>query len=96
MRTDIMKKIQEDKDLLIYLRQEPKWYRLLGRNPYDYSTFERGSLNFHKKTLPHHVERVSGGLQMASLLLSMLQSQSSSANSGTENASPKESEQNNQ
>ncbi|MBM7647245.1 hypothetical protein JOC78_000166 [Bacillus ectoiniformans] len=96
MRMDIMKKIQDDKDLLVYLRHEPKWYRLLGRNPYDYSTFERGSLNFHKKTIPHHVERVNGGLQMASLLLSMLQSQSPSPNSSEENISPEESPQNHQ
>lgn len=81
MRQEIMERIMQKQEWLHYLRNEPIWYRLLSRNPDHFGQFERASLHFHKKTLPHHVERVSDSIQLATTLFSLMNAQVSS-NSG--------------
>lgn len=74
MRKDIMDYIQSDSDLLRFLREQPIWYRKLCRNPMDFEAFQIAALNYHRKTIPHHVEKFSNGVQMASMMMSLFQS----------------------
>ncbi|RJS62084.1 YlbE-like family protein [Bacillus sp. PK3_68] len=75
MRQEIMEKIRTNKEWRNYLRKEPSWYRLLSRNPYQIEEFERASLQFYKKTFPDRLGRLNDGIQMASALMYMMQSQ---------------------
>jgi hypothetical protein len=77
MRKDIMQFIQADQDLKRFLREQPIWYRKLGRNPKDFQAFQIAALHYHKKTIPHQVEKFSNGVQMASMMISMFQAMNS-------------------
>ncbi|KAB7707946.1 hypothetical protein F9802_04320 [Bacillus aerolatus] len=95
MRQEIMEMIKQNKEWHDYLRKEPSWYRLLSRHPYQIESFERASLQFHKKTFPDRVERLNNGLQMASALFYMMNAQFSQTTSDTP-ASSEETGENNQ
>ncbi|WP_442599375.1 YlbE-like family protein [Neobacillus sp. D3-1R] len=73
MRTEIMEYLQEKKDLKEFIRQQPIWYRKLGRNPHDLQSFEVASLHYFRKTIPDHVEKFSNSVQMASMMMHMFQ-----------------------
>ncbi|MFK2824886.1 YlbE-like family protein [Bacillus sp. B190/17] len=97
MRQEIMEMIRKNKDWHEYLRREPSWYRLLGRNPQRISSFEGASLQYHKKTFPDRLGRLNDGLQVASALMYMMQSQipqSSAANEPATDTEAKTSEMN--
>ncbi|MBO8176400.1 YlbE-like family protein [Aeribacillus pallidus] len=72
MRSDVMEYIRRDPFLHQFLRQQPAWYRMLSRSPQDLEQFEIASLHYYKKTIPHRVEKFSQTLQMASMMMSML------------------------
>lgn len=78
MRKDIMEYIQADPDLIKFLREQPLWYRRLGRNPNQLQSFQVSALHYHKKSIPHHVERFSNGVQMAQMMVGMFQAMNSS------------------
>ncbi|WP_346190281.1 YlbE-like family protein [Bacillus massilinigeriensis] len=69
-----MEFISRRKDLLDYIRMHPQWYRKLSRNPYEVSALEIAALHFHERTIPHHVQKFSNGVQMASMMMGMLAS----------------------
>ncbi|SFA75917.1 MULTISPECIES: YlbE-like family protein [unclassified Bacillus (in: firmicutes)] len=73
MRTDVMDYINQQKDLKDFIREQPQWYRKLMRNPHDLQAFEIAALNYHKKTIPHRVEKFTNGVQMASMMFHMFQ-----------------------
>lgn len=72
-----MQFIQADQDLKRFLREQPIWYRKLARNPKDFEAFQIAALHYHKKTIPHQVEKFSNGVQMASMMISMFQAMNS-------------------
>jgi hypothetical protein len=73
MRKEVLEYLERQKDLKQFVREQPKWYRKLSRNPYDYKALEIESLHYYKKTIPHQVEKFSNGVQMASMMFSMFQ-----------------------
>lgn len=74
MRLEIQRYINSKKDLKQFIREQPYWYRRLAREPNALEQFEITSMHYYKKTIPDHVERFSNGLQMASMMMGMLQS----------------------
>ncbi|MBS4193868.1 YlbE-like family protein [Lederbergia citri] len=74
MRQDVMQYIYSKNELKEFIREQPYWYRKLSREPETLEQFEIAALNYFKKTIPHQVERVSNGLQIASMMMGMLQS----------------------
>lgn len=73
MRQEIIGYIHQQPLLKNYLRENPHWYRRLARNPSQLQSFEVSSLSYYKKTIPDQVEKISNGVQMASMMLGMLQ-----------------------
>ncbi|MCJ8006150.1 YlbE-like family protein [Lederbergia wuyishanensis] len=73
MRQEVLEYIQSKNELKQFLREQPYWYRKLAREPETLEQFEIASLHYFKRTIPHQVEKFSNGLQMASLMMGMLQ-----------------------
>lgn len=71
MRQSIIHVIQMDEDLHRFLREQPIWYRRLSRNPDEFSEFKRQAKAYYRKTLPDKVAKISNGMQMATMMLSM-------------------------
>ncbi|MCU9612225.1 YlbE-like family protein [Caldibacillus lycopersici] len=73
MRKDIYDYIKSKKDLHQFIREQPIWYKNLARNPHDIEKFERAALHYYRKTIPDRVEKISNNMQMASMMIGMLQ-----------------------
>ncbi|MDH5161066.1 YlbE-like family protein [Heyndrickxia oleronia] len=73
MRKELIDYIYSKNDLKEFLRNQPTWYRKLTRNPEEIKKFEIASLHFFEKTIPQRVEKLSSNLQMASMMMGMLQ-----------------------
>ncbi|MFB6466516.1 YlbE-like family protein [Cytobacillus sp. Hz8] len=73
MRKEVMNYIYQEKELKQFLREQSRWYRELSRNPNKLQAFEIASLHYYKKTIPHQVEKITSGVQMASVMMSMFQ-----------------------
>jgi hypothetical protein len=74
MRKEIIYYLRSRAQLQQVLRVQPNWYRRLTRNPQDLPLLEISALHYYKQTIPHQVEKFSYGVQMASMLMGMLQS----------------------
>lgn len=72
MRVEIIQLIKENEDWHDFIRKQPAWYRRLSREPSEFKQFEIAALNFHQKTIPHKVNKMSNNLQLASLMVNML------------------------
>lgn len=68
-----MEYIYANPDLIKFLREQPIWYRKLGRNPNELQTFQISALHYYRKTIPHQVEKFSNSVQMASMMMSLFQ-----------------------
>lgn len=77
MRMEVAAYILQQPMLKKYLREQPYWYRKLSRDPNQLQNFEISSLHYFKKTIPDQVEKFSNGVQMASMMLGMLQAMKS-------------------
>lgn len=77
MRQDVYEFIESDQDLLAYLRQQPIWYHRLSRNPQDLRKMEAEAKYYFKKSIPDRVNQLSNGVQMASMVVSMLNTMAS-------------------
>ena len=77
MRKDVYMYLEKQKELLAFMREQPGWYRKLSRNPNDLQTMEIEALHYYKKTIPHQVEKITNGVQMASMMISMFQAMNS-------------------
>jgi len=77
MRREIYEYIIAKKDLHQFLKEQPIWYKILSRNPMELRNFERTCKQYYKKTIPDRVEKVSNSIQMAAIMLNMLQSMNS-------------------
>jgi hypothetical protein len=73
MREEINEYLRLQPQLKEFLREQPIWYRKLGRNPHDFQSFEISALHYYKKTIPHRVEQFSHSIQMANMMMSMFQ-----------------------
>ncbi|MBS4198835.1 YlbE-like family protein [Bacillus sp. FJAT-49732] len=74
MRQEVLQYIHSKNELRQFIREQPYWYRKLSREPESLQQFEIASLHYFKRTIPHQVEKFSNGLQMASMMMGMLQS----------------------
>ncbi|MFD1705769.1 YlbE-like family protein [Siminovitchia sediminis] len=73
MRTELIQYIYSKHDLKRFIREQPQWYRTLSRNPELLERFEIASSHYFEKTIPHRVQKFSQGVQMASMMMGMLQ-----------------------
>lgn len=73
MRRDVLEYLESQKELKQFVREQPHWYRKLGRNPLDLQPLEIESMHYYKKTIPHQVEKFSNSVQMASMMFHMFQ-----------------------
>ncbi|WP_240375078.1 YlbE-like family protein [Bacillus piscicola] len=55
-----------------FIRFHPVWYRLLNRNPELIEEFVEESRRYHGQTLPQRLERFKGNMDMALMLLSLM------------------------
>jgi YlbE-like protein len=77
MRRDVYMYIQNKKELVHFLRDQPVWYRKLMRDPSQIQQMEVAALHYYQKTIPHHVEKFSNGVNMASMMMGMFQAMNS-------------------
>lgn len=71
--------IQSQAQLRQFLREQPNWIRRLNRNPTELQVFELSAQHYYKRTIPHQVEKITSGVQMASMMMSMFQAMNNSA-----------------
>ncbi|WP_042349055.1 YlbE-like family protein [Bacillus massiliigorillae] len=74
MRQDLYEWIKNDGDQLQYLRLQPIWYRKLTRNPQEIEKFGTDTVFHFEKSIPQRVNKLTNGVQVASMMLGMLQS----------------------
>lgn len=77
MRKDVYMYVKQNKELLNFLREQPRWYKILMRNPNDIRKMEIAALHYYKRSIPHKVEKFTNGVQMASMMMSMFQAMNS-------------------
>ena len=77
MRYEVYQEIQSDKDYMNYLRFKPVWYKRLMRNPDKISEFQTECKTFFRKTIPDRVNAISNGVQLAQMMMTMVQSSNS-------------------
>jgi hypothetical protein len=73
MRKDVYNYLEQNKELQSFIREQPIWYRKLTRDPSQLQAMEIAALHYYKKTIPHQVEKISNGVQMASMMMTMFQ-----------------------
>lgn len=73
MRKDVIEYIYSKNDLKQFLRGQPIWYRKLTRHPEEIQKFEIASLQYFERTIPQRIEKFNNGIQMASMMMSMIQ-----------------------
>ena len=73
MRKDVLYFLQSDEEYIKFIRQQPKWYRKLSRNPELVEDFRLASLEFFGKTIPQRVDKLQNQVQMASFMIDMFQ-----------------------
>ncbi|MBG9884350.1 hypothetical protein ABE01_18930 [Bacillus paralicheniformis] len=71
MRKEVQEYVFADEERRRFIREQPVWYRKLSRNPNDLSAFHLDMMNFYEKTIPHRVNQLLGGIQMAQMMLQM-------------------------
>ncbi|MBU5341909.1 YlbE-like family protein [Caldifermentibacillus hisashii] len=74
MRTELYQIIKSKKEWQQFIRNEPIWYKKLSRNPNAIKEFEQTALKYYKKSLPDRMNKISNGVQFATMMLSMIQS----------------------
>lgn len=73
MRQDIYEWIKGNDDQLNYLRLQPIWYRKLTRNPQEIEKLGTEAVYHFEKSIPHRVGQLTNGVQVASMMLNMIQ-----------------------
>jgi hypothetical protein len=71
MRRDVWQYVQANPMLRAFVREQPRWYRLLARHPHELSALQLAALRHYGQTIPDKVEKISQSLQMASLMWQM-------------------------
>ncbi|WP_078430637.1 YlbE-like family protein [Alkalihalobacterium alkalinitrilicum] len=73
MRNDINMLLRSQPELKQFIRQHPQWYRKLSRDPYQIKQLELEANQFYGKTFPQRMEKIQSNLQLAMMLVQMLQ-----------------------
>lgn len=76
MRKEVIHYIQSKKMLQKFIREQPRWYRTLARDPNKLQAFELAALQYYEQTITHKVEKIANSLGIASLMLHMFQTMS--------------------
>ncbi|MED3785538.1 YlbE-like family protein [Geobacillus stearothermophilus] len=71
MRRDVWQYVQANPMLRAFVREQPRWYRLLARRPHELSALQLAALRHYGQTIPDKVGKISQSLQMASLMWQM-------------------------
>ncbi|WP_026570477.1 MULTISPECIES: YlbE-like family protein [Sediminibacillus] len=71
MQPAIYQQLTNRPDLKHFIRMNPEWYRKLTRNPEEVTELEKAAKAFYGKTIPQRIERLSGQMQMISMLIQM-------------------------
>lgn len=74
MRNEVMEVIRRSNEWKTFLREQPAWYRKLSRHPGELEQFQIAALHYYQKTIPQRVEKFANGLQMAQMMMHMMQS----------------------
>ena len=80
LRQDVYEWIKSNEDHLKYLRLQPIWYRKLMRNPSEVEKMGTEAVFYFEKSIPHRVNKLTNGVQVASMMLNMLQSMNTGNN----------------
>ncbi|MFC4556994.1 YlbE-like family protein [Virgibacillus kekensis] len=56
-------------ELINFVRHNPEWYRYLSRDPGRIVEIGKEAKKFYGKTIPQQAEKLSGKIQMVSMLL---------------------------
>lgn len=59
--------------LQAFIREQPRWYRTLSRDPNQVAAFEAAAKEYYEQTLPQKVEKIANSLEMAALMFNMFQ-----------------------
>lgn len=73
VRQDLYEWISDNEDQLKYLRLQPMWYRTLSRNPHQIEKLGTEAVNYFEKSIVHRVNKLTNGVQVANMMLSMIQ-----------------------
>ncbi|WP_138415051.1 YlbE-like family protein [Aquibacillus sediminis] len=71
MQPELYHYLQTRTDLLHFVRQNPKWYRTLSREPNRVGELEQEAKYFYGKTVPQRINKLSNQIQMITMLLQM-------------------------
>ncbi|SDJ74722.1 YlbE-like family protein [Sediminibacillus albus] len=71
MQPSLYQFLQDRQDLIHFVRMNPEWYRILTRNPDMLEVLEKEAKVFYGKTIPQRIERLSGQMQMVSMIIQM-------------------------
>jgi len=77
VRQDIFGVIKENQDYLRYIRLQPMWYRKLSRDPHLLEKMGTEATFHFEKSIPQRVNKLTNGVQVASIMLNMLQGMNS-------------------
>ncbi|WP_347550493.1 YlbE-like family protein [Pseudalkalibacillus hwajinpoensis] len=72
MREEVQAFLSTRQDLVIFLRNQPVWYRRLSREPYALKEFEEASKVFYGQTFPQKVDRFQNQLNMVNMMLALM------------------------
>ena len=67
-KSSAVQMIYSDEKLLFYLRMHPEWYRVLGRHPEQYQTFNKIAKEELKLTTYHKIERFKNQVSLLGML----------------------------
>ncbi|WP_368506091.1 YlbE-like family protein [Alkalihalophilus sp. As8PL] len=69
---EIQQLLNERPELRQFIRQNPIWYRKLGRDPSLIPELEKEANFFYGKTIPQRVEKMQNHLGLAMMMIEML------------------------
>ncbi len=72
MRREVQQFVNANPETKRFVREQPQWYRMLGRNPYLISSIEKNMKEYYGKTFAQKIDRTHSGIQSASMLLELL------------------------
>ncbi|MFT4416097.1 YlbE-like family protein [Fredinandcohnia humi] len=73
MRKELFDYIESNKQIRIFIRENPTWYKRITRNPNDIQTLELEAREYFKQTIPHKIKKINHSLELASFMLQMYQ-----------------------
>lgn len=66
--------LKNDQELLVFIRNQPIWYRYLSRDPLQWEAFKQEAKKWHGKTLRQRTEKLSNQVKMLHLLYELTKS----------------------